>query len=283
MPPVLYSLVLIQYDGLLCVGIQTLKLRFQRLQALVSGRHRAVSQEQGGIVAWVGFPEWVRGPARIVDGEVALDRSRAERYALHNVHGAIFELAVVRIHQDIRAFVRRYGLLWHGPDSLDTGQHGETVSDWKTAAREAALVVLLYLRLREAEETGSADPVRDLNITWSGAPEATNEREYLRLHSMGLARLINQRMGAWRSKLTPGFQFEEEAGPGKFVFTHQAPNLLAAAYTDFATTIVSQRAELKECPGCGRVFHPESGKQKYCTKSCASTSRWRRWKEQQSS
>jgi hypothetical protein len=199
------------------------------------------------------------------------------------VHGAIFELSVVRNHQDIRAFVRRYGLLWHVPDSLDTGEHRETVSDWKTAAHEAALVVLLYLRLREAEETESADPVRDLNIPWSGAPEATNEREYLRLHSKGLAGLINQHMGAWRAALIPAFQFEEEAGLGEFVFTHQSPNLLAAAYADFAITIVGQRADLKECPGCGRVFHPESGKQKYCTKSCASTSRWRRWKEQQSS
>jgi hypothetical protein len=161
---------------------------------------------------------------------------------LHNVHVAIFELAVVRNYQDIRAFGRRYGLLWHGPASLDTGEYRETVWDWKTAAHEAALVVLLYLRLREAQETGSADPVRDLNIPWSGAPEATNEREYLRLHSMGLAGLINQRMGAWRSKLTPGFQFEEEAGLGEFVFTHQSPNLLATTYTDFATTIVSQRA-----------------------------------------
>jgi hypothetical protein len=242
-----------------------------------------VVQELGGIASWVGFPEWVRGPSRVVDGEVALDQSQAERYALHKVHEAIFDLAVVRNHQDIRGFVRRYGLLWHGPDSLDTGEYRETLSNWQIATYEADLVVLLYLRLREAEETGSADPVRALNLSWRGAPEPTNEREYLRQHSMGLAGLINNHVGAWRAALTPAFQFEEEAGPGGFVFTPQSPNLLNAAYADFATTIVSQRADLKECPGCGRVFHPESGKQKYCTKSCASTSRWRRWKEQQSS
>jgi hypothetical protein len=49
-----------------------------------------VSQEQGGIVAWVGFSEWVRGPARIVGGELILDENRAERYMPDNLDRAIF-------------------------------------------------------------------------------------------------------------------------------------------------------------------------------------------------
>ena len=35
--------------------------------------------------------------------------------------------------------------------------------------------------------------------------------------------------------------------------------------------LVGTRAEIEICPGCGRFFSPESGKQKYCTTSCAST------------
>ena len=241
-----------------------------------------MNQEQGGIVSWVGFPEWVRGPARIVEGEIILDEHRAERYIPDSLDQAIFELGASSGYQDLRAFVRRYGLLWHGPDSLGTGGCREPVSTWKQAVQEAATVVLLYMRLKEANRTGSANPVRSLNITWPGLRETSNDEDYLKEVSGGLAGLINNHVARYPTVLIPAFRFEESAPPGELVFGHQPPNLHAALYTNFAT-MIAQRAELKECVGCGGIFHPESGKQKYCTKSCASTSRWRRWKEQQSS
>ena len=171
---------------------------------------------------------------------------------------------------------------WHGPDSLGTGECREPVSGWQRAAHEAAVVVLLYMKLREAERTGSADPVRSLDMTWPGLPETSNDKDYLEQVSGGLAGLINNHVAQYPTVLISAFSFEEKAPPGEFVFGHQPPNLHKALYTTFAT-MIAQQAELKECVGCGRIFHPESGKQKYCTKSCASTSRWRRWKEQQSS
>jgi len=241
-----------------------------------------VAQEQGGIVAWVGFTEWVRGPARIVDGEIILDEHRAERYIPDNLDRAIFELAACSDYQDFRAFVRRYGLLWHGPDSLGTGECRESVAEWQEAVYEAAVVVLLYMRLREADRIGSADAVRALDMTWPGLRETSNDEDYLKQVSMGLAGLINNHVAQYPTVLIPAYIFEENTPPGEFVFGRQPPNLHKAMYTDLAT-MIGQRAELKECVGCGRIFHPESGKQKYCTKSCASTSRWRRWKEQQSS
>ena len=241
-----------------------------------------MSQEQGGIVAWVGFSEWVRGPARIVGGEIILDENRAERYMPDNLDRAIFELAAARDYQGFRAFVRRYGLLWHGPDFLGTGECRESVSEWQEAAYEANLILLLYMKLGEAERTGSADSLRSLNIPWQGMPETSNDEDYLKLVSMGLAGLINNHLAQYPMVLVPAFRFDEKAPLGEFVFDRQPPNLHKALYTTFAT-MIAQRAELKECVGCGRIFHPESGKQKYCTKSCASTSRWRRWKEQQSS
>lgn len=241
-----------------------------------------MNQEQGGIVRWVGFPEWVRGPARIVDGEIILDEERAERYLPDKLDRAIFELGASSDYQDFRAFVRRYGMLRHGPDSLGTGECREPVSTWKQAVQEAATVVLLYMRLKEADRTGSANPVRSLNMMWPGLGETSNDEDYLKEVSGGLAGLINNHVGRYPTVLIPAFRFEENAPPGEFVFGHQPPNLHAALYTNFAV-MIAQKAELKECVGCGRIFHPESGKQKYCTKSCASTSRWRRWKEQQSS
>jgi hypothetical protein len=241
-----------------------------------------VSQEQGGIVVWVGFPEWVRGPSRVVDGEIILDENRAERYVPGFTDRALFELATAKDYQDYRAFVRRYGLLWHGPNYLGTGECRESVLEWQEAAYEANLILLLYMKLGEAERTGSGDSLRSLNMAWQGMPETSNDEDYLKLVSMGLAGLINKHVAQYPMVLVPAFRFEEKAPLGEFVFGRQPPNLHEALYTDLAT-MIAQRAELKECVGCGRLFHPESGKQKYCTKSCASTSRWRRWKEQQSS
>ena len=239
-----------------------------------------MSQQQDGIVAWMGLPEWIRGPASIVDDEVVLDEERAERYALHNLNGAIFELATLRNPQDIKAFVRRHGLLLRGPDDLGTAECREPLSDWQREAHQAALAVMLYMRLLEAERIGSAEPVRSLNLAWKGAPETSEDEAYLQQQSMGLAGLINQHLRRCQPALAPAFQFEAESGAAEFVITHQPPTLLAAIYADFAV-IVAQRAELKRCPGCGRMFHPESGRQKYHSKSCANNDRWRRWKERQ--
>jgi hypothetical protein len=119
-------------------------------------------------------------------------------------------------------------------------------------------------------------------MTWPGLRETSNDEDYLKQVSMGLAGLINNHVAQYPTVLIPGYSFEERAPLDEFVFGHQPSDLHAALYTNFAT-MIAHKAELKECVGCGRIFHPESGKQKYCTKSCASTSRWRRWKEQQSS
>jgi hypothetical protein len=247
---------------------------------LVFWRCCGLRQQQDGIVAWVGLPEWIRGPASIVEGEVVLDEERADRYGLHDLGGAIFELATLRNPQDIRAFVRRHGLLLGGPDDLGTGRCREPLSGWQREAHQAALAVMLYMGLMEAERIGSAEPVRSLNITWKGAPETSDDEAYLQQQSMGLAGLISNHLRRCQPALAPAFQFEPDSGPGEFVITHQPPTLLAAIYADFAV-IVAQRAQLKRCPGCGRIFHPESGRQKYHSKSCANNDRWRRWKERQ--
>jgi hypothetical protein len=229
----------------------------------------------------LGFPQWLRGPARIVGGEVVLDEERAELYTPYNMDRAIFELAaLVQSKDNIGAFVRRYGLLRREPELLGTGKCRESVSEWHDAIQGAWAAVHLYRKLREAAKTGSADPVRALGIDWTKAPETSTDKEYLASRSILLARLINDQLRHCPTALAPVYSSEHGIELGGFVFTSTPPDLLTAAYADFAT-LVATRAELKECPGCGRMFFPESGRQKYCTKSCASTSRWRRWKERQ--
>jgi hypothetical protein len=239
-----------------------------------------VSERQEGIVAWVGFSEWVRGPARIDGDEIVLDADRAETYMPYEIDESFFMLAAAKDFRDYKAFVRRYGLLWHGPEVLGTGTCRESTSDWRRAVYEAARVALICIKLREAAKVGSAEPVRALGPTWPEVAENLSDEDYLRHVSMGVAGLINKHLAQYPTVLIPAFRFEKKADPGEFVYARQPATLLEALYDDFAT-IIAQRAELKECPGCGRVFHPKSGRQKYCSESCASTNRWHRWKERQ--
>jgi hypothetical protein len=241
-----------------------------------------LAQNHEGFEMLLGFPEWLRGPARIDGGEVVLDEERAERYTPYNMDRAIFELAALGQQEqaDIGAFVRRYGLLRRGPGLLGTGKCREPVSEWLKAIRIAWSAVHLYLKLREAARIGSADPVRALSINWTEAPETSTDKEYLMWRSILLAGLINAHLSQCPTALVPASSSEQGIELGAFVFTSRPPDLLTAAYADFAT-LVSRRAELKECPGCGVVFHPESGKQKYHDPSCAGAARWRRWKDRQ--
>ena len=106
----------------------------------------------------LGFPEWLRGPASIVGGEVVLDEERAEPYTPYSMDRAIFELAaLVQSKDNIGAFVRRYGLLRREPELLGTGKCREPVSEWHKAIQSAWVAVQLYRKLREAAKTGSAD------------------------------------------------------------------------------------------------------------------------------
>ena len=209
-----------------------------------------------------------------------LDEERAEPYTPYDMDRAIFELAALGQQEDIGAFVRRYGLLRCGPKLLGTGKCREPVSEWHNAIRTAWAAVSTYLKLREAAKTGSADPVRALAINWTQAPETSTDEEYLAWRSILLAELINAQLRHCPTALVPASSSEQGLELGAFVFTSRPPDLLTAAYADFAT-LVSTRAELKECPGCGVLFHPKSGKQKYHDPTCAGSARWRRWKEKQ--
>jgi hypothetical protein len=240
-----------------------------------------LAQNHEGFEMLLGFPEWLRGPASIVGGEVVLDEERAEPYTPYHMDRAIFELAaLVQSKDNIGAFVRRYGLLRREPELLGTGKCRESVSEWHDAIQGAWAAVHLYRKLREAAKTGSADPVRALGIDWTKAPETSTDKEYLASRSILLARLINDQLRHCPTALVPASSSEQEIELGAFVFTSTPPDLLTAAYADFAT-LVATRAELKECPGCGVLFHPKSGKQKYHDPSCAGSARWRRWKEKQ--
>lgn len=87
-----------------------------------------------------------------------------------------------------------------------------------------------------------------------------------------VARLINQ--GLQDAKW--GMTVNE---PGELRLAHYPPNLVSAAYANIAS-LVATKAEFKECPGCGRIFRPKSGKQTFHDPQCATRTRQRKWKRE---
>lgn len=120
-------------------------------------------------ISLVQQPEWARGPAFVERNEVVLDESRAERYWLYESEQAermAFDLAAMaflgsgRNTQQVVAFVRRYGLLWHGADKLGSGQCREPLDDWWLEAEKLSTVLYMSTRLGDALREGSPAPIR---------------------------------------------------------------------------------------------------------------------------
>jgi hypothetical protein len=246
------------------------------------------------IARWHHFPRWIKGPARIEGEEIVLDGGRAETYYINYPEATVFDLATLYPShpnfktQDVLRFVRQHGLLWHGPEEVGRGECRESLEDWWYAGARLSFIIAFYQRLMEGVETGSAEPVRnvqgfELVVPNKASGEAPGDDEYLMMATMVLANAINERLADCREGIVAAFSLADEhgsslAGPGKFLYESRPSNLESAVYSHLAELMVA-RVEVKDCPGCGRVFAPESGKQKYCTKSCASTSRGRRFRE----
>jgi len=247
---------------------------------------------------WRQFPLWARGPAKVIGDEVVLDESRAEEYPMAvtaDSKDLVLQLAHMaadwdnRDPRDIVTFVRRNGLLWHGARDLGTGECRESLSKWWEEARLIAVLLSLYNDVVRATANSPTQYLREALGELVGfygaeldADDEDGDEELAEVASWFLAEALTERLENCRvgvtSSLVLGLKIRE---PDYFLRAINPPDLLTAAYVALSDIIVNH-APMKECPGCGRMFVQESGKQKYCTKSCASTSRWRRWKASQS-
>jgi len=243
-----------------------------------------------GVANWRQYPAWARGPARIEGDDIVLDESRAEEYYLFEPTDLMFDLADLAAdpaNPDPRgalAFVRRYGLLWHGKEALGSGECREPLGDWWRESYVLAVTADLYVRLKESARSGSAESLRAGPVDYAAFEDmgvTEEDDDLIEVSSLLLAETISARLKGCDLGISSSLGLDvQPRGPLTFLLTQNPPDLLTAAYAQLAMAMVS-RAPMQECPGCGRMFIPESGKQKYCTKSCASTSRWRRWKERQ--
>jgi predicted nucleic acid-binding Zn ribbon protein len=252
---------------------------------------------------WRQYSWWVRGPARVVDDEVVLDEERAEKYYIHQPDDLLPDLAGLwgvlhdprpKLNREVLRFVRRHGLLWHGPEEVGSGECRESLQDILTASGKIRDAALLYEALVEAMKEGSIEPLRTVKTTawrmehlFEEPPQS--DWEYLAGASMWVAEFVNEGlrgsqhlMSAACGIVGPEARNNPLGEPGVFLSDVRPSTLEAAAYIHLADLMVSH-VKLAECPGCGNPFPPRSGKQKYCTERCANTTRWRRYKERQAS
>jgi hypothetical protein len=254
--------------------------------------------QRSGLAQWQQCPVWARGPAHIVNDEVVLDEDRAEPYHMRGTDELMFELADLaadwnkRDTRDVLTFIRRHGMLWHGERDLGTGTCRESLSTWWLESRTLAFLMQLFAELKESARTRSGGPIRkmisdfpemfglDEQVAREQARRQSNQ-VLMNTYSVLLSEVVTSKLEGTSMGLVSTVLTDLRGnGPDTFLLSQNPPDLLAAAYVRFAQAIV-HRAPIEECPGCGRRFIKRSGKQEYCTKSCASTSRWRRWKERQ--
>jgi hypothetical protein len=255
--------------------------------------------KQGGTDdEWRQFPLWARGTAKVIGAEVILDESRAEEYPMAvtaDSNDLVLQLAHMAADWDNRdpraivTFVRRNGLLWHGARDLGTGECRESLSEWWEEARLIGLLLSVYNDLVRATANSPTLSLRETLGELVGfygaefdADDEDSDEELAEVGSLYLAEVLTERLESCSVGVTSSLGLDLKIGePDYFLRAINPPDLLTAAYVALSDIIVNH-APMKECLGCGRMFVQESGKQKYHSKSCASTSRWRRWKANQS-
>lgn len=252
----------------------------------------ADSDTEYGLAQWRSYPQWVRGPVRITDDEVILDEDRAESYGIHeradnHIFIELGELAADRKFdpRDVASFVRRNGLLWHGADSIGTGECREPLREWRAESQIMGMLLEVYVGLKDSINKGSASKLREVFERFPPlskfAPLDAEDQQLIDETSANLAEIITRKLEGCELGITSSvYVSTQRRGPGIFMQLQKPPHLLSACYAHLVQVMVD-RQPLQECPGCGRVFIPRSGKQKYCSKGCADVNRWRRWKANQ--
>ena len=247
---------------------------------------------QFGMGSWRQYPFWARGAARIEDHEIVLDEERAQTYYLFESTDLLFDLADLAADsanpdpRNALTFARRYGLLWHGNKDLGSEKCRESLEEWWEEADTLAATTDLYVRLKYSVRSGSAEPLLTGPVDYAAFEDDSitkNNESLMEFTSQLLAEMISRRLEGCGIGITSSLGLDvKPREPLSFLLTQHPTDLVSAAYIQLAQAMAN-RAPVEVCPGCGKMFMPESGKQKYCTKSCASTSRWRRWQTRQSS
>ena len=235
-------------------------------------------------------PTWLKGPAEIAGGYVVLNREHAEEYHLRgaSAENMAFELSALALpdptdwgafEDSVRRFVRRYGLLWHGADNK-ASEFKESPNVWLGESLVLGFVGSLYQKITRAVAEGiaqgSASPVKgllnqyDIYFPKVRSEDPLFDHRYILEATLWLQNQLNNGMQGRN-----GVRCEwgvVATSPGELSLMQRPPDLLSHAYSTFAV-LMANKAPLKTCPGCGRLFVPKDIRQKWHSPGCGSTKR----------
>jgi endogenous inhibitor of DNA gyrase (YacG/DUF329 family) len=235
---------------------------------------------------------WRRGQASLEDGSVVLDPTRAEEYEAfdNDLEGLLWDLADVQRPTDALGFVRRYGLLWNGPDA----DWRESYADWEEVIDELGGILAMRVWIADVQAGDREEIARMRRIRRSLAEHddpvspsaALPDEELLALTSAGLATRVSERLRDVRlhvisdtsvplAETDEAFGYVPEGDPARFAFMPELRNLVELAYWQAATDLVGGQP-LSRCPQCGRAFRIKHGRQQFCSKRCANAASYRR-------
>jgi len=139
---------------------------------------------------------WARGSAHLDGNGIVLRREDAEDYAFFEedrLDKLVLDVAGLRSIGTLTdseqldpptcpGLCERHGLLWHGPEQLASGECREPLRSLYFEGEELTLSIALYMLLREATNTSSAQPLhqylwrlRDVGIFWGAMPQDPEE------------------------------------------------------------------------------------------------------------
>jgi len=226
-----------------------------------------------GLKMRMDFPQWVRGPARVVGDWIEIDPADAQPYHAYTYKDTWRDLANVSDRRDAAAFATRYGLLRQSSPDTD-GRLRESWQEFNNEVQtlkttlELARVVRGVAR-KSPELADALKAIQPVLTPLFQAPAASDD-ELLHQATQVVAWRISERMA--------GVELVVDIGekPNDFILAVRAPTLLGYAYHSLAQALVNRR-ELRMCRECSSVFVVEDKRQQFCSEACSKRARQRRY------
>jgi hypothetical protein len=245
-----------------------------------------LTTEPAGMGPW---PVWVRGKARLDGEEIVLAPAKAELYdAPNSKHHASLLEDLASLHdfklEDPVEFVRHHGLIWHGPDEVQQGECRESLKWWAAWGKYLTTTITLYAALQEGLEAETAKPIRhhmrvhrDENFGHGVIPDGKDE--LFEHASILLSERIPTGLQSCKQTLVAACGVKKRGRPigpaGDFRYRTEPTDLIGAAHLQFAGLVVN-KAEARQCKGCGRWFVPKHDSQWHHTPECGRNKRRRK-------
>lgn len=226
---------------------------------------------------------WVRGDARYEAGDIVLENP--VEYEVTDYDGLFDAFLDIEDPADAVEFANQWGLLQRGPDSQDLR---EPFADWKAEVTFVSIVAHIYIALQDAV-SGDEDGLKRLWDVWGpqflwgefGLYELnevpSNDTELLQLAAFVISTWMGDKLRDVETLVAPASMVSDDDDLGNFILMTYLTNPLEMIWYEFMT-LVTNKAELRYCPACGRPFLVTNHRQIYCSRRCAGRVRTQRFR-----